>query len=137
VVVAIAAGNERDTLGTVQPGEPAFWAATRNLAIAVGAVNRHNRVAYFSNPTGNRKVNPFVVAPGVEVDSLAALWLRNAFGPNNVDSIEPLALSGTSMATPHVAGVAALMLSANPTLTVDQVIQILTSTATSDNLKGV
>ena len=137
VVVAIAAGNERTDLGTTQAGEPAFWAATRNLAIAVGAVNREREVASFSNPTGNRAVNSFVVAPGVDIDSLAALWLRNAFGSANVDLIEPLSLSGTSMATPHVAGVAALMLSANPNLTPDQVSQIITETANPNNLKAI
>lgn len=137
VVVAIAAGNERDSLGTSRPGEPAFWAATRNLAIAVGAVNRKGEVADFSNPTGNRKVNPFVVAPGVDVGSLAAVWLRNEFGANSIDFIEPLNLSGTSMATPHVAGIAALMLSANPHLTPKQVNKILIDTANPDNLTPI
>ena len=137
VVVAIAAGNERDSLGTSRPGEPAFWASTRNLAIAVGAVNRKGEVADFSNPTGNRKVNPFVVAPGVDIGSLAAVWLRNAFGSSSLDFIEPLTFSGTSMATPHVAGVAALMLSANPDLTPKQVNQILIDTANPENLTSV
>lgn len=137
VVVAIAAGNEHTSLGVSRPGEPAFWAATRNLAIAVGAVNRKGEVADFSNPTGNRKVNPFVVAPGVDVGSLAAVWLRNAFGANSLEFIEPLTFSGTSMATPHVAGVAALMLSANPHLTPKQVNQILIDTANPENLTSI
>ncbi|MEM9216733.1 MAG: S8 family peptidase [Cyanobacteria bacterium P01_F01_bin.150] len=137
VVVAIAAGNEHDSLGAFRPGEPAFWAATRNLAIVVGAVNRKGEVADFSNPTGNRKVNPFVVAPGVNVGSLAAVWLRNEFDADILEFIEPLTLSGTSMATPHVAGIAALMLSANPHLTPKQVNQILVDTANPENLTSI
>ncbi len=38
-------------------------------------------------------------------------------------------MSGTSMAAPHAAGVAALMLSVNPTLTPDQIKQVLQETA--------
>ncbi|WP_017651904.1 S8 family serine peptidase [Fortiea contorta] len=46
--------------------------------------------------------------------------------PNNKYDYKP----GTSMASPHVAGVVALMLSANPNLTAAQIRQILTETAT-------
>lgn len=133
VTVVIAAGNERELLGSSRSGEPAFWAATHNAGIAVGATDRNRTVADFSNPTGNRPVNTFVSAPGVDIDSLASSALRQAFG----NFIEPLNLSGTSMSTPHVSGTIALMLSANPDLTPTQVAQILTNTANSQDVRAI
>jgi subtilisin family serine protease len=59
----------------------------------------------------------YVVAPGKDVYST---WVGGGYRTIN----------GTSMATPHVAGVVALMLSANPNLTPAQVRSMLTSTAT-------
>jgi subtilisin len=81
----------------------------------VGAVDRTSRLANFSNRAGQQTVD-YVTAPGVSVLSTT---------PNNTYS----SYSGTSMATPHVAGVVALMLSANPTLTPAQVEQLVTQTA--------
>ncbi|MBF2025159.1 MAG: S8 family serine peptidase [Oscillatoriales cyanobacterium C42_A2020_001] len=108
-VVVMASGNE----GSSQPSFPANLAST--WGIAVGAIDSSDRLANFSNRAGTVPLD-FVAAPGTRIWSTV---------PNNTYS----AYSGTSMATPHVAGVAALMLSANPTLTPGQVETILIQTA--------
>ncbi|MCA2708056.1 MAG: S8 family serine peptidase, partial [Microcystis sp. M025S2] len=110
VIVVMAAGNE----GAAQPGYPASNATTWGLA--VGAVDSSNNMASFSNRAGSDSSMRYVTAPGVQVYSTL---------PNGGYGF----LSGTSMATPHVAGVVALMLSANPNLTDAQVRQIITATA--------
>lgn len=120
VVAVMAAGNYGNL--SDKPMEPALFAKD-NLGIAVGASNRSQKIAYFSNPAGNTPL-PFVVGPGVGVKSTV---LRDGY-----DSYD-----GTSMATPHVAGVVALMLSANPDLTPDQVRKILIETANLSALTTV
>jgi subtilisin family serine protease len=109
VTVVMAAGND----GRSQPDYPARYA--NNTGIAVGAVDKNNNLANFSNRSGTNQL-AYVTAPGVNVYSTV---------PNN----QYAAYNGTSMATPHVAGVVALMLSANRNLTPDQVRQIITETA--------
>ncbi|XQQ07113.1 MAG: S8 family peptidase [Leptolyngbya sp. IPPAS B-1204] len=121
VVVVVASGNDRINEGMVQPSELAFRAMINNLGIAVGAVNREQRMALFSNPAG-RSLGNFVVAPGVAVRSTLPLEQFTEF-------------NGTSMAAPHVSGVAALMLSANPNLTPSQVYSVLTRTANPRNVE--
>ena len=115
VTVVIASGNERQSGGTLRPSNPALFAAARDLGIAVGAVDYSRQLFLDGNPAGRQDLN-YVVAPGVEVRSTT---------PNASYRF----LSGTSMATPHVAGVAALMLSANPTLTPSQIYAVLEATA--------
>ncbi|MDA0710641.1 MAG: S8 family serine peptidase [bacterium] len=104
VVLVAAAGNS---------GEPGLsYPAANNNTIAVGATDRLNRLAGFSS-TG---VALDVVAPGVNV---LTTQLNNTYTPR----------SGTSLAAPHVSGLAALILSRNPNLTPEQVRSLLTSTA--------
>jgi subtilisin family serine protease len=107
----MASGNE----GASQPGYPAFHATEYGLSI--GAVDSNSRIASFSNRAGTNSAMRHVVAPGVSVYSTV---------PNNGYA----SYNGTSMATPHAAGVVALMLSANGGLSHAQVRDMVTGTAT-------
>jgi hypothetical protein len=110
-VVVMASGNE----GSTQPIAPA--ASANQFGIAVGAVDINRAIASFSNQAGLPVLN-YVVAPGDNIYSTA---------PGNSYRY----LSGTSMATPHVSGVVALMLSANPDLTPADVASLITQNATT------
>ncbi|SEK71806.1 serine protease AprX [Colwellia chukchiensis] len=79
-----------------------------------------------------------IVAPGVDIISTRAKTnVASNGGANDVGVIENeylpfyTMISGTSMATPHVAGIIALMLEANPNLTPLQIKQIIQETATN------
>jgi subtilisin family serine protease len=110
VITISASGNE----GNFTPNAPARYATQYGLS--VGAVNRNRVVPTFSNGSGTNQRLQHVVAPGVQVYSTLP---GGSYGLNQ----------GTSMAAPHVAGVAALMFSANPNLTVNQVRQLITGSA--------
>ena len=110
--VVMASGNKGDR----QSGYPARFAT--EYGVAVGAVDRSREVADFSNSAGSNSSLQYVVAPGVGV--------RSTVPGDRYDSF-----NGTSMATPHVAGVVALMLSANADLTHAQIRQILTDSTAS------
>ena len=104
-------GGGEDSIGT-----PASYPE----AYAVGAIRQDEIVAKFSlrgksNYTENFK--PDIVAPGVNILS-------------SIPGGKYTIYTGTSMASPHVAGVVCLMLKANPNLSVDQIEKILNETAT-------
>ncbi|CCH95670.1 Similar to tr/Q3M5S2/Q3M5S2_ANAVT Peptidase S8 and S53 [Microcystis aeruginosa PCC 9432] len=110
VITVSAAGNS----SLSSPGTPAYYATQYGLS--VGAVDSSRTIASFSNRAGTNSSMQHVMAPGVSVYSTV---------PGNGYGLK----SGTSMAAPHVAGVVALMLGANPNLTHAQVRSILTSSA--------
>ena len=89
--------------------------------IAVAALNRRDELAGFSN-FGAQSVH--VAAPGAEILST---WPRNQYEEH----------SGTSMATPEVAGVAALVLAANPNMSMKELRErLLTSVDKLPALEG-
>ncbi|MEG3977457.1 S8 family serine peptidase [Microcoleus sp. herbarium8] len=114
IVVVMSAGNDYSS----QPDYPARNAD--RFGIAVGGIDRNNRMYEFSNRAGSRPLD-YVVAPGVDIFSTTPYNTYETY-------------SGTSMATPHVAAVAALVWSANPALTPAQVEYILTTTGNSNKI---
>lgn len=110
-LVVAAAGNE----SAAAPGFPARFSANNDSVISVGASDSSGRIAGFSNSVG-RSGAVQIDAPGVGIVSTAV-----GGGYRR--------LSGTSMAAPHVAAVAALALSANPNLSASQLRTILVTGA--------
>jgi hypothetical protein len=115
IFVVAAAGNSGPRCGSVDD-PPAPYPDV----FTVGAVDSRRRVAAFSSrgPTAAGAGKPDLVAPGVGVLSARP---GGGYGRD----------TGTSMATPHVAGVVALMWSANPALIgdLDRTAEILRGTA--------
>ena len=113
-VVVMASGND----GASMPGNPANYATY--YGIAVGAVDSDGSIANFTNRAGST-IMDYVTAPGVNIYSTI---LNGDYG----------IYSGTSMAAPHVSGIAALLKSYNNQLTSSQIEQLIS--ATSSNSRG-
>jgi serine protease AprX len=133
VVVVFAAGNEGPGNNTLNPYSVAPWV----IGVAAGAKDGATLGDFSSRGIpGDSLYHPTITAPGVSIVSTRAPnSILPVLGAPDDLSINPAwipyytTMSGTSMATPHVAGVLALMLEAKPTLTPDQLKDILVQTA--------
>jgi serine protease AprX len=148
VVVVFSAGNSGSGEATITGNfKKAPW------VITVAAGDKEGRLADFSSRgvkdkggdvmVGNEMFRwedrPTVTGPGVDIistraslSSLSALSIADdseVMAPNHVPYYT--SMSGTSMSAPHVAGIVALMLEANPNLTWREVKAILQETATN------
>ncbi|KAI9240255.1 MAG: peptidase S8/S53 domain-containing protein, partial [Podila humilis] len=120
IALLVAAGN--DANADACNGSPSGAQGT----FTVGATDRNDRIATFSS--WGQCVDAF--APGVNIVSS---WIGSSTATNTI--------SGTSMATPHVAGIAALLLSSDSSLTSTQALytklqQTSTANVIAGNLNG-
>lgn len=119
IFTVVSAGNEGPECSSLE-APPAIY----DSVFSIGAIGASGNLASFSSvgpvtADGSGRIKPDLVAPGVDILSAA---------PGNGYS----RADGTSSAGPHVAGVVALMWSANPTLIgdIERTEQILIETAT-------
>lgn len=115
VTYCIAAGNSSADASTASP-------ARVTEAITVGATDINDKFAYFSNYGSVVDIS----APGVNITSD---WNTSSTATNTI--------SGTSMATPHVTGAAALYLAANPSATPDAVQNAIKANGTSNKITSL
>ncbi|GIE91699.1 Subtilase family protein [Actinoplanes regularis] len=102
----IAAGNSGGTATVGSPG-------SADSALTVGAVDDKDQLADFSSRgprVGDDAIKPDITAPGVDI--VAAGATNGQIGTPAADGY--VSLSGTSMATPHVAGAAAIVTQRHP-----------------------
>jgi subtilisin family serine protease len=118
-VVVVSAGNSGSSCGSITDPEAIFEGS-----LTVGATDINDNIAGFSSRgpvtvDGSNRLKPNVSAPGVSIRSCIR-------GTNNFGIWQ-----GTSMAGPHVAGLVALLISANPKLAgeVDVIEDIIEQTA--------
>ena len=129
IVLVASSGNDYRALVN--------FPASRQDVIAVGAICNDGFRGGFSN----HGTNLDVVAPGVNIWTTGMLGdpevYEGRIENNGVAGIYFSDMRGTSLAAPHVAGVAALMLSVNPNLRAHEVRDIIKRTANRSVLRGV
>lgn len=139
VVAVVAAGNSgpggdtfcRSSLDPTGTSYSVCSPGTARKAITVAASDKLDEIASFSGrgpvdaPEGDI-IKPDITAPGVSI--CAAQW-NSAWESSKCYDEDHVAISGTSMATPHVSGLVALMIQAHPEWTPSEIKSRLKNTA--------
>ena len=143
IVVTFAAGNDGSAADTLNP----YSASPCVISVAAGTAktavdpltqevtSQPGELADFSSRgvPGDALHHPDITLPGVSIVAAraASATIAQPYVDVATGQVNPLyaALDGTSMATPHLSGVVALMLEANKSLNLDGVLAALTSTA--------
>jgi subtilisin family serine protease len=139
--ISIAMGNEFEDGNTTS--YPAAYAASIDGVMSVASIGFNSAKAFYSSTGPHCEI----AAPGGDSRSGAGrldrglVWQSTLLGsdqsiPPRFDRYDKQSYQGTSMATPHVAGLAALLMSQMPTLTGAQVERILRATAKDLGTKG-
>jgi serine protease len=115
VLMAVAAGNNANDACNYSP-------ASAEMATSVGASDSSDSAASFTNY--GTCVDIF--GPGV---SVLSAWIGSPSATNTI--------SGTSMAAPHIAGVAMKLMSENPDYDADKIKDEMISIATDGKISGV
>lgn len=119
ILFVAAAGNDGSN-NDKRPHYPSNYDLPN--VVSVAALDRNDKLASFSN-FGNKTVH--IAAPGKDILST---WLNNGYRE----------ASGTSMATPYVSGVAALIIANEPKITMEKLrAKLLTSADKIDSLSGI
>ena len=121
-LMVIRAGNDSQSNPDVPPS---VYNQFNGRGIIVGAIDPSNNLISISNQAG-AAANVYMVAPGAAI-----------YSPGNRCNDCFVRWTGTSIATPHVAGAAALILSQNPGLSAQEVSEILFSSATDLGAPGI
>lgn len=122
-VVIAAAGN--DSRRSWNQFNPVSSPADSPSILSVGALDSNLNIADFSNRSINPTGQVDIAGPGVMIYSSWPMPMRYR------------TISGTSMATPHVAGIIALLWEQNPNATPDQIIEQLRNIAKQLPLLGI
>jgi len=117
-ICVMAAGNSGDPT----PSYPAYYAI--DYGIAVGADDVYKEITDYSCRAGSR-THTYVTAPGgtLEGPGVFSSWINGGYN----------SIPGTSMASPHVAGIVALLKSYDQSLTVNEIKNLLISTSSNQN----
>lgn len=131
-------------------GEPACAAKTISVAAHQADTWSNDSTEYFTGdlayftsygPLISGAQKPEISAPGYNVNSSISFWTDGYYSPTATENIGVRQytwsrMSGTSMSSPAVTGIVALILQANPELTVDEIREIISNTARNDDKTG-